>query len=98
MKQLTWFEASKLPAGTRVVFADDHDIYPEALVPAGTMATVTTNDLNEMSASLYVLPDDASLRDALKEWDGEIILYPALDRDESGNKEFAWNALSPISA
>jgi hypothetical protein len=40
MTQLTWLQASQLKSGERVVFAEAHDIFPEALVPQGTKATV----------------------------------------------------------
>ena len=72
--QLSWFQASRLNVGDRVVFVDPHDIFPEALVPAGTRGTVTEQGLNEIWSALAVKPDDLDLQKALAEWNGEIIL------------------------
>jgi hypothetical protein len=93
MMQLTWLQASELKSGERVVFAEAHDIFPEALVPQGTKATVTENELD---GALWVKPDDIDLQKALSEWDGEIHLTPPLDR-EMGNREPAWHELSPLA-
>jgi hypothetical protein len=95
--QLSWLEASRLNVGDRVVFVDPHDIFPEALVPAGTRATVTEQGLNEIWSALAVKPDDLDLQTKLAEWDGEIILYPPLDREGSGNREPAWSGASPLA-
>ena len=95
--QLSWLEASRLNVGDRVVFVDAHDIFPEALVPAGTRATVTEQGLNEISSALAVMPDDAELQAKLAEWDGEVILSPPLDREGSGNREQAWSEASPLA-
>jgi hypothetical protein len=65
--QLTWLEASRLNVGDRVVFVAAHDIFPDALVPAGTRATVTEQGLNEISSALGVKPDDAELQAQLAE-------------------------------
>jgi hypothetical protein len=92
--QLTWLQASRLKSGERVVFAETHDIFPEALVPQGTKATVTENELNETSCALWVKPDDIDLQKALSEWEGDIQLTPPLDR-EMGNREPTWDELSP---
>jgi hypothetical protein len=93
--QLTWLEASRLNVGDRVVFVDAHDIFPEALVPAGTRATVTEQGLNEIS-TLAVKPDDLGLQKTLAEWDGNVHLAPPLDRD-TGNREPAWSEPSPLA-
>jgi hypothetical protein len=95
--QLSWLQASRLNVGDRVVFVDPHDIFPEALVPAGTRATVTEQGLNEIWSALAVKPDDTGLQTKLAEWDGEIILYPPLDREGSGNREPGWSGPSPLA-
>jgi hypothetical protein len=66
--------------GTRVVFAEAWDIFPECVVPEGTTATITENGLNELACACIVTPDDPNLRTALAEWDGDIWLTPPLDR------------------
>ena len=91
--QLTWLEASRLNVGDRVVFAEAHDIFPEALVAPGTKATVTEI---ETAGALWVKPDDLGLQAKLAEWDGEIILSPPLDRG-TGNREPAWSEPSPLA-
>jgi hypothetical protein len=95
--QLSWLQAARLNVGDRVVFVAAHDIFPEALVPAGTRATVTEQGLNEISSALAVTPDDVELQAKLAEWDGEIILSPPLDREGSGNREPAWSEASPLA-
>jgi hypothetical protein len=47
--QLNWFDLSKVANGTRVVFTEAWDIFPECIVPAGTTATVSENGLNGVS-------------------------------------------------
>jgi hypothetical protein len=44
MKALTWIEFLKLPPGTRLGFASDWDMFPEALVKAGTRGIVVSHD------------------------------------------------------
>ena len=92
--QLSWLEASRLSVGDRVVFVAAHDIFPEALVPAGTRATVTEI---ETAGALWVKPDDLDLQTTLAEWDGEIMLSPPRDREGSGNREPAWSEASPLA-
>jgi hypothetical protein len=76
MKALTWFELSTLEAGTRVQFVEPFDIFSEnILVPAGTLATLMDNSLNEIQPLMAVLPDDRDIRRKLLDWDGEVILY-----------------------
>ncbi len=70
MTRLSWFDLSKCPDGTRVVFAEPHDIFPECIVPAGAEAVIKENGLNEIWSAMLVLPDDEQLRAALREWDG----------------------------
>lgn len=95
--QMTWFEVSRdLKPGDRVVFCTDWDIFPCALVPEGTQATVIEQGLNEIWATLSVKPDDADLQTALKEWDGHVYLAPPLDRN-TGNREAAWHEPSPLA-
>ncbi len=43
MRTLSWFDLSKVNDGTRVVFTAAHDIFPECVVPAGTLGTVVHN-------------------------------------------------------
>lgn len=94
---LTWLEAStKLSPGDRVVFSESYDIFPDVLVKEGTTATVVANGLYELSGALILMPDDAELRNALMEWNGEICLSPPLDR-ATGNREPEWQDASPIS-
>ena len=66
-------------------------------MPAGTRATVTEQGLNEIWGALAVKPDDAELQAQLAEWDGEIVLSPPLDREDSGNREPAWSEPSPLA-
>jgi hypothetical protein len=93
--QLSWLQASRLNVGDRVVFVDAHDIFPEALVPAGTRATVTEI---ETAGAVWVKPDDLALQAKLAEWDGEIMLSPPRDREDSGNREPAWSEASPLAS
>ena len=103
MKNLTWFELSKVPDGARVVFAEPHDIFPECLVPAGTRGTILRNYLNEMHNQISILPDDQGLRDALKHWNGEIIIGTHLDSgadthsEEVDARAAAWFMPSPLA-
>jgi hypothetical protein len=92
--QLTWLEASRLSVGDRVVFVAAHDIFPEALVAQGTVATVTEI---ETAGAVWVKPDDLALQAKLAEWDGEIMLSPPRDREDSGNREPAWSEPSPLA-
>jgi hypothetical protein len=68
MPTLNWFDLSKVANGTRVVFAEAWDIFPECIVPAGSTATVTENGLNELACACIVTPDDPALRTALAQW------------------------------
>jgi hypothetical protein len=96
MPTLNWFDLSKISNGTRVVFAEAHDIFPECIVPAGSTATVTENGLNELACACIVTPDDPALRTALAEWEGNIWLTPPLDRS-TGNREPDWHGASPLA-
>jgi len=73
----TWLEASKLPDGSRVRFVHDHDIFPEALVRAGTECRIMENSLNEGMAAMLLLPDDMDLQRKLESWGGVIYLAPS---------------------
>ena len=46
---LTYTELAALSLGTRLVFAEDYDIYPHARVRAGTRGEVTDNTLADDS-------------------------------------------------
>jgi hypothetical protein len=103
MTTISWFDLSKVADGTRVVFEQPHDIFPECVVPAGTHGTVVHNYLNEMQQSISVLPDDERLRTALRNWDGEIILGTHLnsgadlEADPPDDEAAAWFARSPLA-
>jgi hypothetical protein len=94
MTPMTWFELSTLANGTRVEFVTDWDIFPETLVPAGARATVTQNDLNEITMQILVLPDDVRIQRALEAWDGEIILSPTLP---TCMDDPVWEEASPLA-
>ena len=100
MTALSWFDLSKVKAGTRVRFVEGWDIFPQCFVPAGTLATVIENNLNEITSSMEVLPDDLEIRRALSEWDGQIELSPffgggVAHTDENGD-DLAWQDRSPL--
>lgn len=98
IKQLTWFELSKLADGARVAFVEDWDIFPECIVRAGETATVTENGLNEMWSEMWVRPDSAAVREILQEWDGRIQLAPPLGYDgDDHDDDPAWQELSPLA-
>jgi hypothetical protein len=72
----SWLELSRdLKKGDRVAFARSWDVFPETVVPAGAIATVVENSLNEMEPTLFLLPDDPAIREALRRWSGEVYLY-----------------------
>ncbi len=98
-KQLTWFDLSKLDNGTRVVFVEPHDIFPLLIVEAGMTGTVTNNSLNELHCLFGLLPDDAALRAALSEWDGEVILYAheLAASDDPDDITTEWHKPSPLA-
>lgn len=95
MTGMSWHDASaRLKAGDKVRFDTSHDIFPECLVPEGATATVVENSLNEACALLELRPDDTSIREALKNWDGNILLSPeSYDAFRDGA---AWHDCSPI--
>jgi hypothetical protein len=76
---LTWREAARLGPGVRVRFSEPFEVCPERVFPAGTTGTVAVNNLDELSADLYVLPDDPRQRIVLGQWDGCIYLAPPTD-------------------
>jgi hypothetical protein len=47
--------------------------------------------------AVWVKPDDLALQAKLAEWDGEIMLSPPRDREDSGNREPAWSEPSPLA-
>jgi len=99
-KQLTWFNLSKVENGARVEFVVDWDIFPDCLVPTGTIATIVENNLNEITSEMLVLPDNVRVQRALEHWDGQIILSPfeggTSQVDENGN-DLTWQELSPLA-
>ena len=99
MQRLTLFDLSKLDDGARVVFAVPFDIFPEAVIPAGTLATVKENGLNEIWSAMLVLPDDETIREKLREWDGCIHIKGGNPGCHQDHPEFAaeWLALSPLA-
>lgn len=96
----TWFELARdLVPGSRVKFVTSWDIYPECVVPAGTLGTVKDTGLNEIWGGLLVLPDDADLRNALASWNGEIQLgyNEGLDPGVAdASSDPAWQQPSPL--
>ena len=76
------------------------DIFPETIVPAGSLATVVENSLNEMQPCLIVLPDDDAQRVRLKEWSGNVWLWgpddDALDVDGHPVADSKWLNPSPV--
>jgi hypothetical protein len=96
----TWFELARdLKPGSRVKFVTSWDIFPECIVPAGTLGTVKDTGLNEIWGGLLIIPDDEAVRAALKEWDGEIQLgyNEGLDPGvEDASTDPAWQAESPL--
>lgn len=101
MKPLTWLEVAGLPEGTRVQFVEQLDIFPEALIPAGSMATIVENGLNEIWCAMLVKPDDEKLCAALSAWQGRIYLPPtgtSLDPGaDNAASDPAWNSASPLA-
>ena len=74
-----------------------HDIFPcDVIVPAGMLATVARQELNEISSALYVTPDDEAILAKLAAWEGEIQLVPGLD-DVDERDARVWHAFSPIA-
>lgn len=72
----SWQLAANIPAGTRVVFVDSWDIFPQNLIIwSGEKGVVTENELKSGN-SLWVLPDSPKIRDTLMEWDGRIQIGP----------------------
>lgn len=86
---ITWLELSKVEEGTRIVFPDGFDIFPDCYVKPGTTATVTENSLNEACQIMLVRPDDEVVRTALAEWNGDIHLSPELQGAD-------WHDDSPV--
>ena len=94
MKQLTKAELAVLPEGTRVVFVEDFDIFPEALVKAGTTGKIKENGFSEIWSSMLVEPDDPELREKLSEW-GCIWLQGGEPGGEITDE--SWTELSPLA-
>lgn len=102
--QLIWRDLIPLSKGTRVVFAEPFDIYPFAFVPKGTAGAVVHNGLVDPNPlhdhMLTVLPDDLTIRGLLKDWNGEIHLFPCMpdmgrtDLIEADNPR--WGEASPL--
>jgi hypothetical protein len=107
---LTWFDLSRLKDGTRVVFAEDWDIFPICMVPKGTTGSVVENGLNEIWCLLLVAVDDDKIREDLREWDGRVTLsnnnldpgaklheHPEACTAEENDKANEWYAPSPLA-
>ena len=88
----TWLELSKLPEGTRLRFTADWDIFPECLVSAGTVCTLHENSFNEACCMALLAPDDESIRDALRHYDG--LVYIPGPRQHWSMPD--WNDESPL--
>lgn len=100
MKQLTWFDLSKVRPGTRVVFMEPWDIFAEnVLVNEGEQGIVNDNGLNDIWGGFDVLPDNQDIRTALKDWDGCIQLtnHEGLDPAADGETDENWQSLSPLA-
>lgn len=95
-KRLTWRELSALENGTRVQFVEAWDIFPITVVAIGTVGTLVANELNEITSTAAVVPDDRKLRHDLAEWDGEIDLSPYFGGGTSASEDEEWDALSPL--
>lgn len=95
LKQLTWKECAALRAGDTLRVVEAIDLFPQCVVPVGTTAIVTTNDLNEINAVISLLPDNASIRSALALWYGEIVMAPPTNSrpDYFGQH---WDDISPF--
>lgn len=77
-----WCDVAKAAKeGDRVRFITSWDIFPLCVVPQGTLGTVTENDWIENI--IMVLPDDAEVREHLREWAGQVQLHSLYDGDES---------------
>lgn len=96
-KRLTWREVSALENGTRVQFVEAWDIFPITVVEIGTVGTLVENELNEITSTAAVVPDDRKLRHDLAEWDGEIDLSPYFGGGTSASEDEEWDALSPLA-
>ena len=70
----TWFELAWLKEGARVRFVRPWT-FSGCSVPAGKLATIKENRLNDQWFGISVVPDDKALQDALKESHGAIWLY-----------------------
>jgi hypothetical protein len=98
MKRLTWLELASVEEGARVVFAEPWDIFPFAVVPQGTLATVKENSLNEMIPGMWVLPDDENVRQALAdEWEGCVHLYNIELKTHADEPDSGWDRPSPLA-
>ena len=75
-----WLELAALPVGAMVEFVDDWDIFDAGVIPAGTLAKIEEQGLNELQPALILKPVDAEGRIVMSPfldyWDGEIWLYP----------------------
>jgi len=97
LDQLSWYSLAQVANGVRVVFVKPHDIFPHCIVPAGTVATVIENSLNELGELIAVLPDDREIRQALSEWDGEVWLRPYDLTINSDDPNSEWHQRSPLA-
>lgn len=99
-QQLTWLQLSRLENGTRVVFAEPHDIFPITIIERGTVATVVNNSLNEIYCMIAVLPDNRKIRHELREWDGEVQLDNHTELDSGADPQdmtTEWHTFSPLA-
>lgn len=92
---LTWLELSKLAEGTEVVFPYDHDVFPECIIPAGSVAVIVGNELNELSQAICVRPNSAKLRAELS--DGELLLVCEGDDAAPDATKSKWTTVSPLA-
>lgn len=106
---LTWFDLSRLQDGTWIEFATDWDIFPECVVAKGTKGHIVENGLNEIWCKILVGVDDPKVREALRHWDGFVVLGTHLDpgadlhkhpeecTEDENEKAGAWYEASPLA-
>jgi hypothetical protein len=91
---LRWSDLLIVEVGDPVVFVAPWKIVPGLQIDPGETGAVRANFLNEIHRFLIVRPDNPELREALADWDGEIMLMPDLDGE---NDDEVWNSASPIA-
>lgn len=98
-KPLTYAECARdLAPGDHVVFVEGWDIFPEIPVLPGTVCVVATNELATPFGQVLALrPLDQKIRDALKEYDGNIWLGQQLSLRVDIATDAEWQSAAPIA-